>query len=214
MSNPEDQENRPYVKINPVAYIKLCLHALQYPHENKGDPRVTHERVYGFLLGNKNLNEIRVNEYIPLFHFPQTEFDFEDDPLIFNHVTEVNREELEEYESDNTVVGWFHTHGGLGISFTPCDVKNHLYFQKEFLPGSIAMVFDPSGLDEGYGFEIFAFTKDTAVISEFDLPETLDWEFLKIQDNEEIFDLVKGICSKYDAQNPQPIITEWTPEEA
>ncbi|MHA1733632.1 MAG: hypothetical protein ACTSU5_16915 [Promethearchaeota archaeon] len=212
MSN-SDEENVPTVRINPVAYVKFNLHALQYPTKDESDPRVTHEIVYGFLLGNRELNVISVNDYIPLYHISSGESDFEDDPLVFNWVAEVNREEIEEYESENTVVGWFHSHGGRGVDFTPTDVKNHLYFQKDFLSGSVAIVFDPSALDEGYGFEIYSFIKDTAIVSEYDIPDTLDWEFSKIEDNEEIFELIRGICDKYDENNPQPIISEWSESE-
>lgn len=201
----------PVVEINPIAYIKICLHALQYPQADSEGPQ-KYQRVFGFLLGNLFPDKIRVNDYIPLAHHPGQIPAFEEDPFIFNHVAEINREEIEEYNSDNCVVGWFQSKGGKGVEFWPVDVQNHLYFQRDFQPGSIAMVFDPTRLEEDYGFEVYQFTEDTATISEFSQPESLAWEFGKVEDNEGIFFLVNQICAKFNEKNTE-IVTEWTPEE-
>ncbi|GAB4318161.1 MAG: hypothetical protein Kow0069_21210 [Promethearchaeota archaeon] len=211
-SDATQEYQPPIVKIYPLAHVKWCLHALQYPVEGQRSQGASHAHVLGLLVGNSDpgASVVNVEDYVPVLH-SDLPVDFEEDPMVFNHVAEVNREELEVYETGNSVVGWFYSRGGGGFSFTPLMVKNHLYFQKEFLPGSIVVVFDPGALDEGYGFEIFSFVKPEALLSELDLPATLDWQFTEIRDAEEVFDLVRALCSKY--SEGKPIVTEWSPEE-
>ncbi len=121
---------------------------------NVSIPREDWKEVYGFLLGYKDKEDegtLRISSMIPFIHGSATEVRFgEEDYGLAEEV--VNKAE----NAGLFIVGWYHTHPGLGLFLSEIDVFNHLGFQS-VNPLAVAVVLDPSLIAEtGYGFKVFA----------------------------------------------------------
>ncbi len=121
---------------------------------NVSIPREEWKEVYGFLLGYKDKEDestLRISSMVPFIHGSATEVRFgEVDYGLAEEV--VNKAE----NAGLFIVGWYHTHPGLGLFLSEIDVLNHLGFQS-VNPLAVAVVLDPSLVAEaGYGFKVFA----------------------------------------------------------
>ena len=119
---------------------------------NLSIPREEWKEVYGFLLGYKeNESTLHIQSMVPFIHGSATEIRFgEEDYGLAEEV--VNKAD----NAGQFLVGWFHTHPGLGLFLSEIDVLNHLGFQS-VNPLAVAVVLDPALVAEtGYGFKVFA----------------------------------------------------------
>lgn len=91
-------------------------------------------------------------------------------------------------ESEERMVGWYHTHPGFGVFLSSYDLFVHEHFFTE--PWHIALVIDPIRRDEG----VFAWTQERGRRVVRRCPDT---------------DLIKGSCSR-----PAPVSEEPLPEKA
>jgi proteasome lid subunit RPN8/RPN11 len=105
----------------------------------------------GFLLGRVALDSrrrvwlVEVEEYVPVEPLSQ-------DPVHFSFTwRDVDRVRSQRAVADKALVGWCHTHPGLGIFLSETDLeKTHRVLFGE--PFQIALVFDPVGRRAGYFF--------------------------------------------------------------
>ncbi len=119
---------------------------------NVSIPREEWKEVYGFLLGYKdNEGTLHIQSMIPFIHGSATEVRFgEEDYGLAEEV--VNKAE----NAGLFIVGWYHTHPGLGLFLSDIDVLNHIGFQS-VNPLAVAVVLDTALIAEaGYGFKVFA----------------------------------------------------------
>ncbi|HMF31176.1 MAG TPA: hypothetical protein VKK79_07170 [Candidatus Lokiarchaeia archaeon] len=110
------------------------------------------KEVYGFLLGFiENKTTLHVQNMVPFIHGSATEVQFG------NEDYGLAEEVVERAENAGQfLVGWFHTHPGLGLFLSDVDILNQIGFQA-VNPLAIAIVFDPSLVGNvGYGFKVFA----------------------------------------------------------
>ncbi|OLS12813.1 MAG: 26S proteasome regulatory subunit N11, partial [Promethearchaeota archaeon CR_4] len=119
---------------------------------NSSISREDWKEVYGFLLGYKeNEDTLNIQSMVPFIHGSATEVRFsEEDYGLAEEV--VDKAE----NAGQFLVGWFHTHPGLGLYLSDIDILNHLGFQS-VNPLAVAVVLDPALVAEmGYGFKVFA----------------------------------------------------------
>ena len=100
----------------------------------------TRKEIGGFLIGNVYQDE---TPYIHIEHFlPASDTNSKSGSVTFTHQTwEKLREQIESGYPDHKVMGWHHTHPGMGIFLSNYDRFIHHHFFD--CPWQIAMVVDP-----------------------------------------------------------------------
>ncbi|MFX1298153.1 MAG: Mov34/MPN/PAD-1 family protein [Promethearchaeota archaeon] len=133
------------------AYQQIVLHATRFA--NTKVPMDAWKEVMGFLVGtiNERENQVRVKKAIPMAHGSSVEVEFGEEQYVWT--AQINEWAA---ERDMFIVGWYHSHPGLGLFLSGIDVKNHLGYQGPN-PQAIALVFDHTKIEEpGHpGFAIF-----------------------------------------------------------
>jgi proteasome lid subunit RPN8/RPN11 len=124
------------VIIEARAYKTIILYASRYA--NKSIPQEDWKEIYGVLIGHTDEDLVYVERA---------------EALTFGHATDVQLDErhyafieeienkLYEEEKNEFIVGWFHSHPGLGLFYSYIDLINHLGFQAKN-PDAIGLVFD------------------------------------------------------------------------
>ena len=132
----EEGKSRKAVIIKAEAYKTIILYASRYA--NKAIPPANWKEIYGILIGYTDDEFVYVEEA---------------EALTFGHSTDVQLDErhygfiekienrLYENNSTNFIIGWFHSHPGLGLFFSYIDLINHLGFQGKN-DDAIGLVFD------------------------------------------------------------------------
>lgn len=138
------------VILKPQAYLKILVHALRWG--STAIPREQYKECMGMLFGTTQGNDVIVHEMVPINHGGSIEVNFS--PADYGSFSSVDAKFGE--QQNFFVVGWFHTHPGLGLFLSGVDVHNHLYWQS-VNPLAIALVFDHTQLQEegNLGFKIF-----------------------------------------------------------
>ncbi|MEJ2251881.1 MAG: hypothetical protein P8Y97_19760 [Candidatus Lokiarchaeota archaeon] len=131
----QSKEEKP-VLLKAEAYKTIILYASRYA--NKSIPKEEWKEIYGVLIGYIDQDFVHIEKA---------------EALTFGHATDVKLdvrhygfiEEIENslYKEDKGrfIVGWFHSHPGLGLFFSYIDLINHLGFQGKN-PDAIGLVFD------------------------------------------------------------------------
>ncbi|MFO7795346.1 MAG: hypothetical protein ACQERB_10660 [Promethearchaeati archaeon] len=132
----EEEEYEKAVIIKAEAYKTIILYASRYA--NKSIPPEKWKEIYGILIGYTDEEFVYVERA---------------EALTFGHATDVQlderhygfiqniEEKLEEENQNQYIVGWFHSHPGLGLFFSYIDLINQLGFQGAN-PDAIGLVFD------------------------------------------------------------------------
>ncbi|MGV9172660.1 MAG: hypothetical protein ACOC44_06965 [Promethearchaeia archaeon] len=136
---PADEEPRPSKKeeepaeskgnMKPVilkaeAYKTIILYVSRYA--NKSIPDEEWKEVYGLLIGNADEDAVYVKRAEALTVGHTTDVQLDERHYVF--IDEIQRK-LDEEGNDDYIVGWFHSHPGLGLFFSYIDIINQLGFQ-------------------------------------------------------------------------------------
>ncbi|MBD3229075.1 MAG: hypothetical protein GF329_12880 [Candidatus Lokiarchaeota archaeon] len=142
------------VRISLKAYQSIILHACRFA--NVKIPMDNWKEIYGFMIGTTEGNDVIVKSCVPMAHGSSVEVEFDNSHYIKS--AEVNSRAAERNEF---IVGWYHSHPGLGLFLSSTDIQNHLGYQGPN-PKAIALVFDHTLLNKRRkdgtihpGFEIF-----------------------------------------------------------
>ncbi|MHA1264277.1 MAG: Mov34/MPN/PAD-1 family protein [Candidatus Helarchaeota archaeon] len=162
------------------AYEQIVLHATRFA--NSKIPMDAWKEVYGFLIGTVEDNKVIVKKAIPMAHGSSVEVEFTDEHY-------VKSAQIDSWASERNmfIVGWYHSHPGLGLFLSSTDITNHLGYQGPN-PHAVALVFDHTKATEaGHpGFAVFKLDNpDLGTMSDFhaikhEIEEVDQEKFLKI----------------------------------
>ncbi|MHA1727580.1 MAG: hypothetical protein ACTSWY_02475 [Promethearchaeota archaeon] len=152
----EKNDTEKTIIVNAEAYKTIILYATRYA--NALIPRENWKEVYGVLIGYMTDDVIVVEKAEPMTSGEATDVELSTEHYTF--IEEINNELFSDGEKRNFLVGWFHTHPGLGLFYSFVDIKNQLGFQGPNVH-SFGLVFDHTYLinQEKHpnhpGFEIY-----------------------------------------------------------
>jgi proteasome lid subunit RPN8/RPN11 len=136
---PEFNKHIP-VFVAPVAYLRLVEHAASDLESEVG----------GILVGNWSMDAGSQQQFIVVESALPARFTrrgsvyltFTQDSLVDLHA------EMDEHYPDKQIIGWYHTHPGMGVFLSPYDTWLHHHFFPE--PWQVALVIDPNSATGGF----------------------------------------------------------------
>jgi 26S proteasome regulatory subunit N11 len=114
------------VEISPLTFAKI----IDWTSSN------TEREIGGYLVGKIIKDKVMITDAIYATADSNPTFVSFDNMLQFKII-----EELEKKGSDNTILGWYHTHPGLGLFLSGTDIATQKIYQA-LLPEAVAMVCD------------------------------------------------------------------------
>ncbi len=140
---------------------------LQFALENAnplGSSRNWRECI-GLILGRISDDDIIVTEIVPISSGSAVFVDITDYEQVFSLIS------FERIDEGEVIVGWAHTHPGLGLFFSGTDIETQLTYQKMH-PKSFGLVLDPTKIKTDFsGFNIYRVDINTS------RPYTVDYDF-------------------------------------
>ena len=148
------------VRLNFKAVKSFILHMLFFA--NPKIPKTQWRETAGWMIGKIDSEDVQVNDSFPIMTGTATEFMFQDDHYVRASIID---SDLYDSGTGEFVVGWYHSHPGLGLFLSPTDIGNQLGFQGPGLnPKAIALVFDHTKFDKfkkDYGIKVFRLNDPT-----------------------------------------------------
>jgi len=190
------EEGKIYIK--NIAFKKMISHVLKYGNEVLEESY----EVLGACIGafNTDKNTINLMDVVPVTHGDIVELGFSKE--IHDTFKEIDNKNIDQNLS---VLGYYLSHTGYGVSLSSSDKKNLLYFQDEKNPFGFGIIFDYSlmGKENNFGLQIYRlknYSKGTdseifKVSYEIEKPNTLDY-----------FRWIKNLIE--DSQKKTPVIVE------
>ncbi len=132
----EGAESEKAVVIEAEAYKTIILYASRYA--NQSIPKENWKEIYGVLIGHMDEDIVYVERAEALTYGHATDVQLNDKHLAF--IAEIE-DELYREAKHQFIVGWFHSHPGLGLFYSYVDLINHIGFQGKN-PDAIGLVFD------------------------------------------------------------------------
>ncbi len=154
------------------AYEHIVLHATRFA--NTKVPMDAWKEVYGFLIGTVDNGRVLVKKAVPMAHGSSVEVEFTDDHYI-------KSAQIDSWAAERNmfIVGWYHSHPGLGLFLSSTDITNQLGYQGPN-PDAVAIVFDHTkGTEPDHpGFEVFKLDNpDLGTMSDF---HSIRWEIEEV----------------------------------
>ncbi|MHA1293980.1 MAG: Mov34/MPN/PAD-1 family protein [Promethearchaeota archaeon] len=142
------------VIIKSQAYVNMLLHVLRFGADDL-DKKLWRE-VMGVCIGKIENDQVIIYNAIPITHGKRVEVEYSENDYAR---VEMLQENLPE---GHFIIGWYHSHPGMGPFLSDVDKNNHVYWQN-VNPKAVALVWDHTLLaEEGNdGFEIFRLTDVT-----------------------------------------------------
>jgi len=136
------------ILIKSEAYVKMLIHVLRFGSDDL-DKKLWKEAM-GACVGKIEKDQVVVYDAIPMTHGRRIEVKWEENDYARFQMLENTLSE------GHFVVGWYHSHPGMGAFLSAADKVNHFFWQ-EVNPKAMAIVFDHTMLAEenNDGFEIF-----------------------------------------------------------
>ncbi len=154
------------------AYEQIILHATRFA--NSKIPMDAWKEVYGFLVGTVEEGKVMVKKAVPMAHGSSVEVEFSEEHY-------VKSAQIDSWASERNmfIVGWYHSHPGLGLFLSSTDITNQLGYQGPN-PDAVALVFDHTKTKEAEhpGFAVFKLDNpDLGTMSDF---HAIRWEIENI----------------------------------
>ena len=137
--NPSDEKDnekigKPVI-ISAEAYKTIILYASRY--SNRSIPPENWKEIYGVLIGFSDDDFVHVVGAEALTFGHDTDVILDNRHYVF--IAEI-QDKLDAQKNNLYVVGWFHSHPGLGLFFSDIDLRNQIFFQTH--EDGIGLVFD------------------------------------------------------------------------
>ncbi|MFX1456768.1 MAG: hypothetical protein ACFFDB_15450 [Promethearchaeota archaeon] len=134
----EEQQEKKFEKpvvIKAEAYKTIILYASRYA--NRSIPPENWKEIYGVLIGYTDDDLVYVLDAEALTFGHETDVVL--DKRHYTFISEID-DKLYSENKGHYVVGWFHSHPGLGLFFSDIDLRNQVFFQTH--EDGIGLVFD------------------------------------------------------------------------
>ncbi|MFX1538777.1 MAG: Mov34/MPN/PAD-1 family protein [Promethearchaeota archaeon] len=161
------------IKISKTVYTNFLRFALE--NANPLDPRDWKECI-GLVLGRITDQDIFVTDIIPIGSGTAVFVDITDYEKVFSLISPSRIDQGE------VIVGWAHTHPGLGLFLSGTDIRTQRMYQ-QMHPKAFALVLDPTKISSGFsGFNIYRLDEFSSnpLTVEYSLDEQCD--FITIRD--------------------------------
>ncbi|MFO8017664.1 MAG: hypothetical protein R6U96_03455 [Promethearchaeia archaeon] len=139
--------------IESKAYVNMLLHVLRFGSDEL-DKKLWRE-VMGVCVGeiDEKNDQVVIHDAIPITHGKKVEVEYSENDYARVEMLQ------EEFPEGQFIVGWYHSHPGMGPFLSEVDKVNQIYWQNVNAK-AVALVFDHTLLsDEGHdGLEIFRLT--------------------------------------------------------
>ncbi|MFX0172201.1 MAG: Mov34/MPN/PAD-1 family protein [Candidatus Hodarchaeota archaeon] len=163
------------IRISKEVYMKFLRFALE--NANPLDTSHNWKECIGLVLGRIIDQEIVITDIVPIGTGTTVFVDITDYEKVFSLVSTSRIDEGE------VIVGWAHTHPGLGLFFSSTDIKTQKLYQ-QILPQAFGLVLDPMKITRNFGgFNIFRVDKTGVRTTSADFILEDQFDFLKIRDN-------------------------------
>jgi len=200
----QDISNDP--KLSPVylswkAYKRMVGYALRYA--NNDMEKKEWREVYGVLIGNNEENKrVMIKDSIPIM--AGSDIGFELEPIHYVDVSDINTNIFQqsiESNSNDFIVGWWHSHPGFGHFFSEIDIMNQIGYQVPN-PFAVGLVFDHCEKNEKFlGVKAMRLMEsDKGMETSYDFVEL---RYYLEQAKEEIFDKVNKLTIKINENMPK-----------
>lgn len=123
------------VIISAEVYKTIILYASRY--SNRSIPSKDWKEIYGVLIGFSDDDFVHVEGAEALTFGHDTDVILDNRHLVF--ISEI-QDKLDAQGNTLYIVGWFHSHPGLGLFFSDIDLRNQTFFQTH--EDGIGLVFD------------------------------------------------------------------------
>ncbi|MHA1150364.1 MAG: Mov34/MPN/PAD-1 family protein [Promethearchaeota archaeon] len=139
------------VIIKSKAYVNMLLHVLRFGSDDL-DKKLWRE-VMGICVGKIENDQVVVYDAVAITHGKRVEVEYSENDYARVEILQ------EKFPEGQFIVGWYHSHPGMGPFLSDVDKANHFYWQN-VNPKGIAIVWDHTLLADGIhdGFEIFRLT--------------------------------------------------------
>lgn len=136
------------VILTKALFEDLLLYGLSFA--NAKMPHSQFKEVMALLVGKTQNDDVIITEVVPIASGSDLEVVFQDDHYVKSAMINDIAAERNEF-----IVGWFHTHPGIGLFLSPTDIINQLGYQS-LNDKAIAIVFDHNQMTSASpGFSIF-----------------------------------------------------------
>ncbi len=180
------------IKINPLAYLKLLMHAKAFANDECF--------IYGLLTGYVEDEKVYPQDYIPLSHSYQNPIDFELKHEIFGQIDSFNEENYDPNYIYDQVVGWVRSGAPGNNQILESDRKNQEYIQTAYCEYAIAL-FGPPTFDQ-YEMTVKKLKGSLPEIDSNSSFEDVDWNFGEIEDIDNLFELVLNLQKSRNEKAP------------
>ena len=161
------------IRIPKIVYTKFLKFALE--NANPFNLREWKECI-GLVLGRITEHEIQVTDIIPIGSGTAVFVDITDYEKVFSLIT------ASRIDQGEVIVGWAHTHPGLGLFLSGTDIRTQQMYQRMH-PKAFALVLDPTKISSKFsGFNIYRLDEinSNPMTVDYSLDEKCD--FIMIRD--------------------------------
>ena len=127
-------EEKGEVILTRKLFEDLLLYGLSFANEKM--PRAQFKEVMALLVGTTQKDNVIISEVVPIVSGSDLEVVFQDE-----HYAKAAMIDSMAAERNEFIVGWYHTHPGIGLFLSPTDIINQLGYQS-LNDKAIAIVFD------------------------------------------------------------------------
>jgi len=124
------------VILSAEAYKTIILYSTRYA--NSSIPKEQWREIYGILIGTSDAHSVIIDRAEPMTYGEAT--DVELGPEHYGFIEEIQNKLFDEGKK-RYMVGWFHSHPGLGLFYSYVDIINQISFQGPN-PDFMGLVFD------------------------------------------------------------------------
>ncbi len=178
------------VIIKAQAYVNMVLHVIRFGAQDL--EKKLWKEVMGVCVGKIEKDQVVVYDAIPITHGKRVEVAYSENDYARVETLQAN------FQQGQFIVGWYHSHPGMGPFLSDVDKANQIYWQN-VNPKAIAIVFDHTLLEEGDGFEIFRLT-DVAMGVKSDF-HGVKFE-VKIPEDKSIYKKIVEVVNKVHKADP------------
>ncbi|MHA2227330.1 MAG: Mov34/MPN/PAD-1 family protein [Candidatus Hodarchaeales archaeon] len=139
------------IRIPKKVYRQFLRFAIE--NANPNDPQNWKECI-GLILGKITDRQVLVTDIVPMGAGTAVFVDITDYEKVFSLIS------VSKIEEGEVIVGWAHTHPGLGLFLSQTDIQTQELYQKMH-PKAFALVLDPTRISKDFsGFNIYRLDKN------------------------------------------------------
>ncbi|MFX1294111.1 MAG: Mov34/MPN/PAD-1 family protein [Promethearchaeota archaeon] len=164
----ENSDKNGEIILTRKIYEDMLLYGLSFA--NRKMSRSNYKEVIALIIGKIDKNNVIISEIIPITSGSNEEVEFKDED--YAKAAKINSEAAKRKEF---IIGWYHTHPGIGLFLSATDILNQVGYQS-LNESAIAVVFDFTQMTpNNSGFSIFRLDNPTLLSAAY---HSLQWRII------------------------------------